>query len=360
MLRLCPLLLACAVALGCAREEPDGELTPVGLALPTPPPPPGRPISASLERMVRYLPSIRSECRPVRFPSAAELIMSRQALRHLLRGETDRARALYALLGFEVLEAVEGERRYLVVRESPGAAVRGWGFYVVNPHWRRPLVLEAPHPVHDWRTGIQAAEWMTRLGARALLVATTHRCASKHPTSCQGRTGACRQVWGRGRYRRSDRAHATNTLFHAAHMELLEGDPRLVAMQIHGFRRRPGRRRHIILSDGTRLPGRRDSRSNGLARQVRRLMPPRRRRLVASCNETSRQRYLCGTHNVQGRHANGSTWPCRRPARHSLNRFIQIEQSMDARKPGGLVEDDVLVRAIERYWLESKAPPVAR
>jgi hypothetical protein len=301
--------------------------------------------------MVRSLPRIRDECRPIRFPTEAELALSRRALRHLLAGRVKAARELYALLGFQVLDL---ERRLHLVMEPKGPALRGWGFYAINPQPRRPLVLEAPHPVHDWRTGELAAELFERLGARALLVATTHRCASKVPTECQGRTGACRQIWGRGRYRRSDRAHATNTLFHAAHRELLEGEGETVAIQIHGFGRRPARRRHIVLSDGTRLPGRRASLSNGLARAIRRLLPRRRRRLVRSCNETSRQRYLCGTHNVQGRHANGSPDPCRRPARRSRNRFVQLELSMDARKPGGLIDPELLPRAMERLWPAGK------
>jgi len=335
---------------GCAVEVDEAAQTPVGLSWPTPPPPPGRPVSASLVRMVRYLPSIREECRPVHFPSDSERALFQQAIRQLVAGRIERARETLALLGFDVLDVSDGDRRYHVVQETPGPLVRGWGFYVINLAPRRPLVLEAPHPVHDWNTGIQAAELMGRLGARALIVATTHRCASKYPTECQGRTGACRQVWGKGRYRRSDRAHAVNTLFHAAHSELLAGDPRLVAVQLHGFRRRPGRLRHVVLSDGTRLPGGRRSHSNGLARAMRRLLPRGRRALVRSCNETSRQRYLCGTHNVQGRQANASSNPCRRGPRRSLNRFIQIEQSMDARRPGELIEPDLLRRAMERHW----------
>ena len=318
---------------------------------PAPPPPEGSPVSGDLLQVVRSLPRIRDECRPVRFPTDAELAMSRRALRLLLSGRTKPARELYALLGFQVLDLQEAGRRLHLVLELAGPALRGWGFYAVNPRpRRRSLVLEAPHPVHDRHTGELAAELFERLGARALLIATTYRCASKLPTECQGRTGACRQVWGRGRYRRSDRAHATNTLFHAAHRELLEGEAGTVAVQVHGFGRRPGRRRHIVLSDGTRLPGRRASLSNGLARAIRRLLPRRRRRLVRSCNETSRQRYLCGTHNVQGRHANGSPDPCRRPARRSRNRFVQLELSLDARKPGGLIEPEVLPRAMERLW----------
>lgn len=308
------------------------------------------PRSGRLVDLVRATMQVRDECLPLRFPSDLKLATFRKALRHLLRGELEEARWLLGFLGFELLELVEGDVRLIVVKEAPGLTPRGWGLYAINLSPARPLILESPHPQHDRFTGEQTADLTVRLGARALILATTHRCASKRPTRCGGRTGACRQSWGRGRYRRSDRAHITDAMFHAAHAELLEGDPGLTAVQIHGFSRRPARRRHIVISDGTRLPGGRKSRSNRLARAIRALLPRGRRHLVRSCNETSRQGYLCGTHNVQGRHANGSPDPCRRPARRSLNRFVQIEQSLDARTPGGLIEPEILPAAMERVW----------
>lgn len=329
---------------------PVGQCRPADL-LPRPTPLPAQPISASLVQLVSRAPNIEEECRPVRFPSQVERALFRRTMRYLLTGRLALAREAAALLGFEVLEVDDGTRRYLVLQESAdNPSLRGWGFYVVNPAAQRPLVLEAPHPVHDWNTGRQAAQLLDHLQAHALLVATTHRCASKHPTRCAGKTRACRQVWGKGRYRRSDRAHATNTLFHAAHQELLEGNQELVAVQIHGFRRRPGRTQQVVLSDGTRLPGGPDSHSNALARQMRRSILKSHRPLVRSCNETSRQRFLCGTQNVQGRHANGSVAPCRRAPRRSLNRFVQIEQTMEARRPGGSIDPSVLLHAMARHW----------
>jgi hypothetical protein len=343
-------VLVATAWVGCAEERESAlSRPPLKLAstasLANPPPQSGR-----LVDLVAATMHVRDECRPLRFPSDLQLATFRTALRHLLRGELEEARWLFGVLGFELLELVDGEVQLIVVKEVPGVAPRGWGLYAVNLRPSRPLVLEAPHPQHDRFTGEQTADLAVRLGARALILATTHRCASKRPTSCWGRTGACRQSWGRGRYRRSDRAHITRAMFHAAHAELLESDPGLTAVQIHGFSRRPARRRHFVISDGTRLPGRPTSRSNRLARAIRALLPRRKRRLVRSCNETSRQRYLCGTHNVQGRHANGSPDPCRLAARRSLDRFVQIEQSLDARTPGGLIDPEILPAAMARVW----------
>jgi hypothetical protein len=356
--RTCLTLLA-ALAAGGSSEAQSQSLPlaawsgPVSPGFVAPSPLLGR--SARLSDVVQDLDRIRARCKLLRLPDAHQRTAFRVALRQLLDGRLDRARWGLSELGFQLQWLHDSGQRLLVIRERPDHETRGWGFYVVNPRPLRLLVLEAPHPQHDIGTGIQAARLMVRLGARALLVATTHRCASTRPTRCQGRTGACRQAWGRGRYRASDRAHLTRTLFHTAHVELMDGNPRLVAVQIHGFFRRPMRRRHIIISSGTRLPGRRGSISRGLARAIRRELPRRRRRLVKSCNETSRQHYLCGTHNVQGRHTNGSARPCFRPARRASNRFLHVEQSMDARTAGGKMEPEVLARAMERLWPASHA-----
>ena len=366
---VCLRLGALAMALlGCSARAGDASIPDTaqrtapapasGPAAPTatPQPSPGASsaaVSGTLVDQVRALDRVRARCRRLEVPSTAKLNRSRLALSRLLRGRVAEARLLYGELGFEVLELHRPGQLLYVVREEPRETPRGWGFYVVNPRPLRMLVLEAPHSQHDLHTGVQAAELMVRLQARALLVSTTHRCASTRPTRCGGHTGACRQIRRHGRFRSSDRAHITRSLFHAAHVTLMEDDPRLVAVQLHGFSRRPWRRRHVILSDGTRRYGRRSSLSNGLARVMRAMLPARRRHLVRSCNERG-QRYLCGTSNVQGRHTNGSPDPCRTPARRSSNRFIQVEQSLDARTPGGRFDHHLLRRAMERLWPERK------
>ena len=311
---------------------------------------PMREVSANLTWMVQETERFPAVCTRLILPSSETRRRASRALSLLLQGRVDEARWRFSRIGFEVVRLDTGMRKLLVVHEAPMSRFRGWGFIAINPAPLRQLVIEAPHPQHDRGTGALAAELMDRLGARALILATTHRCAARRASSCQGHTGACKQRWSYGRYRRSDRAHATNTIFHAAHLELTWAEPSLVVVQVHGFARRPLRRRHVIISDGTRLPGRRGNHANGLARIIRAELPRRRRGLVKSCNETSRQRYLCGTHNVQGRQLNGSKNPCRRPARRSSNRFVQVELSMDARTKGGLIPRDVLARAMARYW----------
>ncbi len=316
-------------------------------------------ISGRLEDFVRSARVTFPYCRIHKLPEPEEMQRAREALRTLLQGDPPGARLLFRELGFELLELEDPEGKVLLIKEFAGDGARGWGLYAVNLSPRRPLVLEAPHPSHDRYTGEQAARLMLRLGGRALLLATTHRCTATTASRCQGITGACRQIVDMGRYRSSDRAHIVQTIFHALHQELLDGDRSLVAVQLHGFSRRPGRRRHIILSDGTQLPGRHRSISNGLARALRDQLPRKLRRYVKSCNETSRQNFLCGTHNVQGRHANGSRNPCRKAAKRSRNRFLQVEQSLDVRTEGGLWNPGLLLRAMERQWPAQAPDPGA-
>ena len=284
------------------------------------------------------------------FPTPDERAAHRRGLRLLLEDRLAAARLVLAPVGFEVLRIRDSGTPLYLVRELDLRARGGWGMVVINQAARRPLLIEAPHPVHDDGTGAQAAALLLALQARALLLSTTYRCASGVPTRCAGRSGACRQIIHRGRYRVSDVAHEPRSAFHAAHVALLEAEPELVAVQLHGFRQRPWRRHELIISDGTKLPGRRGNHSVALARITRRLLPRRLRRRVRSCNERDNRGYLCATHNVQGRQANGSRNPCRRRPRRSLNRFVHVEQSMIVRTPGGRFEPALLQAALSQRW----------
>jgi hypothetical protein len=307
-------------------------------------------VSTSLVRWVEEELDLPRACVRLVFPTPGEAGTYRRGLGLLLEDRLAAGRIVLGSIGFEVLRIRDGGTPLYIVREPDHRTRGGWGVVVVNQAARRPLLLEAPHPVHDHRTGVQAAALLLSLQARALLLSTTYRCGSGVPTRCAGRTGACRQINNRGRYRVSDVAHEPRSAFHIAHVTLTEAEPELVAVQIHGFRQRPWRRHQLIFSDGTKLPGRRGNHSVALARITRRLLPRRRRRGVRSCNERDSRGYLCGTHNVQGRHANGSPDPCLRRPRRSLNRYVHVEQSRDARTPGGPFEPALLEAVLARRW----------
>lgn len=334
---------------GHAAKAPTDLLSiapPITAALLEAPPLPAR--SGQLRAFVRSLPIMRVESHAYSRPDENQRASAREALRLLLAGQREAARQRLATIGFELFRLDAGNRHYLVIQETPRPRMKGWTFLAINPAGRRPLLLEAPHPRHDRLTGNQAVDYMVELDARALLLSTTYRCASARASRCSGRTSACRARTRRGRYRASDAAHIASSFFEAFHETLMSEDRKLVAVQLHGFARRPSRRVHVMVSDGTRLPGSRRSFANRLARLLRRMSG--RRRAVRSCNERNNRGWLCGIQNVQGRFVNGSRDPCRRRARRSTNRFLHIEQSASARRAGHPLSPALLRRALGQLF----------
>ncbi len=155
-------------------------------------------------------------------PTPEEEEAFRAAARALLAGDGGTAeRALSPLGGvFEVLDVGDGAGggRYLAIAEVPGAAggqlPRGWGFFFfAREPARRRLVIEAPHPLADRESEMDAAVATARLRPAAFLLAGAHRYADPKPLS--------------------DMAHASHSVFEAVHEAALAPDR--VAIQIHGF-----------------------------------------------------------------------------------------------------------------------------
>lgn len=206
---------------------------------------------------------------------------------------------------------------------------------ILAPDARRDLIAEAPHPVIDGETDIEAAVFMTYLGGRAAIVAGANRCAAARESSCDGTTSVCK-AWGKAAYRDSDVAHNHETLFHAAHEELSAHWPASVVFSIHGFaKRKSAPDTWIVISDGGKEEG------GDAGGPTRRLRDSLRRGLnggdvrAVACDDADDRRFgyphLCAATNVQGRHLNGSADPCRQNVARGKGRFIHIEQTRDIR-----------------------------
>jgi hypothetical protein len=302
--------------------------------------------SGRLTEIVASLRRMHVQSRPYQPPSARQLRRARAGFARLYEGLAAAAAEELGAVGFEVVRLRDRRTTYTLVRERAGAPFRGWGFFALNHRPRRPYVLEVPHPRSDRYTDRQAVRLLQRLGARALLLSTCYRCATMEPSGCDGQTVACGQKRRLHPYTISDVAHATRSIFQVAHETLLERYGDALFVQLHGFDRRPSRRLHFVVSDGTRLPGSRRSRSNRLASLLEQEIGDDA--AVASCNGWRRDVPLCGTQNVQARHANGSPDPCRVAATRSSNRFIHVEQSADARTRGGEIDRRALYEALRR------------
>ncbi len=155
-------------------------------------------------------------------PTPEEEEAFRAAARALLAGDAATAeRALAPFAGaFEVLEVLDGAGggRYLAIAEVPGAATgllpRGWGLFLfARTPARDRLVIEAPHPLADRESEMDAAVATSRLRPAAFLLAGAHRYADPKPLS--------------------DMAHASHSVFEAVHEAALLPDR--VAVQVHGF-----------------------------------------------------------------------------------------------------------------------------
>jgi len=120
-----------------------------------------------------------------------------------------------------------GDSGALWVLEEHPRHKRGAGLVALRPSTGRPILIEAPHSFFDGDTLELALRAFDELRARALVVNTMHR----------GGNGSQEErrrlaLSGESPF---DVAHAKDTFFARAHVVLLELDPGLTTIQIHGF-----------------------------------------------------------------------------------------------------------------------------
>jgi hypothetical protein len=206
----------------------------------------------------------------------------------------------------------------LAVWTEETSGFRGQGTYVFAASPTRNVVLEVPHPITDGGTLEEGVFLMQRLGARALFIAGTERCADRELSPC-GRhepTRACDDL-----IRMSDAAHFTDDLFQAAHAAAaaLESAPITVSLHTHvEVLGEP----LIMISDGTRRPAAQAS----LTGRMRAALWEHGLQ-TASCNwPADGTLRLCGDGNVQGRLSNGAVDACLDEPVASLEHFLYIEQ----------------------------------
>ncbi|MCP3142694.1 hypothetical protein [Pyxidicoccus xibeiensis] len=260
-----------------------------------------------------------------REPGGTELAAFERAFRELLSSgpSAERARDFaqlgYALSTFRDDDSGNG---WLVLTEQGQG--RGGGTFIVNLAPARDLWLETPHADSDAGTLQQGAEQLVALGARALLITGSNRCAGAAVSPCSGTTTLC----GTTGQRVSDAAHYANNFFTAAHRALRGTFPDGVAVSVHGMEVAEEGPEAAIVSDGT-SKDRAGSLSVRLRDALNQRLPAGPRR-VFSCNapdDTGKHRALCGTTNVQGRIDNGAGDACYSDAPTASDRFLHLEQA---------------------------------
>ena len=259
-------------------------------------------------------------------PDEATLATAEELVRAVAQGRLAAAMPLADDIGYELCRGEGDEEDLRLLQPLPPA--EGRPRLVIRAGEARALVLEAPHPFYDTRTLEESLGFFTSLGARALLVSGTHRCANPTPSGCDGTTSACGESEA---YRESDVAHATDSLFHRAHVGLADALPADLFISIHGMAGDG-----ISLSDGTTDAVDSDAPVSTLAAAL----VAAGIEDVTSCNPGAgvpHEERLCGTTNVQGRHLNGSTEACTESATTSSKRFIHMEQARAIRENPELV-----------------------
>lgn len=261
-------------------------------------------------------------------PPVGDLETFVPCLQNLLMGDVAGAVPCLAALNFDVdyLDDSNYGKTYVVVEERPDA-FKGLGTYITDPAYQRNIVICVPHPLYDLNTLEEGQRIFQEVGARALFVAGTHRCANPALSPCSGTTSAC----GGGPYRISDAAHFDRNFLHTAHEATLGLVPPPRAFNLHGQSSEP---QDVILSDGTRNPAPAGAdvnrlRDSLLARGIR----------AGSCNwsEDAVVR-LCGTTNTAGRLYNNSQEPCSTGAVAASGLFLHLEQKKKIRNnPSALI-----------------------
>lgn len=254
-------------------------------------------------------------------PSDDDIESFEAVIAAMLAGRIELAQNLARPLGYEILSFREPDQsaRYFMAHEAPSAPKRGSGLYIVNPDFKRPLVISVPHPLFDHGTPGEGVKVFEASRSRAFFLAGAHRCANSRdlPSRLQpSKTRACG-----GSLKVSDAAHNDRTFFQAAHQAVPKLINPPVVIELHAkFEPFPA----LVVSNGTSEVHVSSSLTEKLVKALRSQGVE-----TQSCNEphgeSEAKPTLCGTKNVQGIVLKG--------------RFVHIEQNAQIIKsPGALIK----------------------
>lgn len=236
---------------------------------------------------------------------------------------------------------------YYILERDPASMMNNfWGTYVFNPSPDRgQLVIQAPHPRFDFRTGKQSAYIFRQVGAGFLFVSGTHRCNSPTASGCAGTSSVCaKSISGDAApqefinvgnvFREADVAHNEASMFqHVTEWVHNDNPTYYTFIQLHGFGQNLDP--HVILSNGkdentpppqndllsilrTQISNEWDANSgSGISLVIE----------VAHDDPDSSFNSLLGTTNTQGRFINNSVNPCGQSAPDNTGQFVHIEQA---------------------------------
>ena len=261
-------------------------------------------------------------------PTSEQLDSLRAAMAAALAGEGEAALIHLDGTAYEVCRGV-GEDQGLTLWR-PEEAGLGQPVVVWRHHAPRPVVFGVPHPNFELGTLQEGVQLFEQLGARALIVSGTHRCANAGESGCEGETAVC--SGSSVPFLDSYMAHTDQSLYHVSHEVLYEAIPDDWIVSVHGM---DGNGASV--SDGTTQASHADAPVARLGAALAQAFPAEE---ITSCNDWPGaevdERY-CGEYDVQGRMVNGSNWPCLVAPSSTTDRFIHFEQSIWLRAQSELV-----------------------
>jgi len=238
--------------------------------------------------------------------------------------------AVSAYMRVQTVTDIETGRDYCLLFEArdanaDGAVDRGLGALLVDPLAERELSHQAPHPIADAGTDVEAVSIFKWTYSRSYLLAGAHRDAATSGAACTGD------------HARSDVAHDPGNFFYAANEVLLGhyGGNVWWAIQWHGMAASTCSSSDVHLTNGRDASPGNGSGIAVLRRNVLALHPSWK--ITLSGN---RKCDLDATENVEGRLLNNvaSAGVCSADATSATGRFFHIEQDPGFRSAGDWID----------------------
>ena len=261
-------------------------------------------------------------------PNATEQADWRAVVNRMLRGSCDFSlpASLRGIMQIRTFSDSGNGRNYCVLMEvldanSDGIVDRGWGTFIVYKDATRELSHQAPHPITDSTTEIQAITIFKETDSRSYLMAGAPRDANSAISTCQKSS------------KETDAAHNTANMFHATNQELINryGKATWNAIQWHGMAADTCPNTEVFPSHGVDVTPVATDKISILRNKLLAQHPTWKVDLpgAGACS-------LSATDNTQGRLINGvaAGSVCGTAAPGYNGRFIHIEQDPDFRNPG--------------------------
>lgn len=260
-------------------------------------------------------------------PTATEQAGWRAVVSRMLQGLCDPTlpASLNGIMRIKVFTDSDNKRNYCVLMEvldanNNGIVDRGWGTFIVYHGATRELSHQAPHPITDNTTEIQAITLFKDTASRSYLMAGAPRDANSANSACQSS------------FKEADAAHNTANMFHATNQELINwyGEASWNAIQWHGMGADTCPRTEVYPSHGVDVTPVATDKISVLRKRLLVHHPIWKVDLpgASACS-------LNATDNTQGRLINGvaAGSVCGTAAPGYNGRFIHIEQDPDFRNP---------------------------